>query len=59
MPHKSHKIVVSHFGLYRHYWRLKCCEKPILLGKTLLMFSAVTSVRVVSAFSYSWILMFL
>ena len=33
MPNRCYKIVVSHFGLYRHHWRLKCCEKPIFLGE--------------------------
>ena len=53
MPYKNHKTGASHFGLYRHYWRLKCYEKPTTLGKNLLMLLAIISAYVINVFNYS------
>ena len=58
MHYRSQKTDASHFGLYRHDWRLKCYEVLTLFGKTQLMHLSVTSVYVISVFSYSCILMF-
>ena len=58
MRYRSQKTGASHFGLYRHDWRLKCYEELIFFGKTQLLSLSVISVYVISAFSYSSILMF-
>ena len=53
MRYRSQKTGASHFGLYRHDWRLKCYEELIFFGKTQLMLLSIISVYVISVFSYS------
>ena len=53
MRYRSLKTGASHFGLYRHDWKLKCYEELIFFGKTQLMLVSIISVYVISVFSYS------